>query len=353
MSKELLNWYDLNKRELPWRATKDPYKIWISEIMLQQTQVATVIDYFNRFIDTFPTIEILALATEEQVFKLWEGLGYYSRAKNLMRCANILVKEYGGKFPETIEALLKLPGIGPYTAGAIASIAFNKPEPAVDGNVLRVISRLNCLSEPINENKNQPLFKQKTIELMTERPSDFTQAMMELGATVCTPKQPACNNCPLKENCCSYKLGVQINFPVKIKKVKQREEIIGIAVVVLGKQVLLVKHNHAGLLANLWGFPRIILDETSPESFEGQVLNNLESEFDFRPRFSHTLNGKPHVFTHIKWNTILFFFYTDDKISSEMPLVEWIELSDIDRKALPTAMKKQLVIIVDEIMKMS
>lgn len=352
MSKELLKWYDLNKRDLPWRMTKDPYKIWLSEIMLQQTQVATVIDYFNRFIEAFPTVEALALATEEHVFKLWEGLGYYSRAKNLIRCANKVVADYHGKFPENIEDLIKLPGIGPYTAGAIASIAFDKPEPAVDGNVLRVVSRLYCLGEPINESKHQPLYRQKTMALMTERPSDFTQAMMELGAMICTPKSPACSKCPLTEICCGFKSKTQTDYPVKVKKVKQREELIGIAVVVSGQQVLLIKHNNTGLLANLWGFPRVQLDETSLDSYEKQIKNHLELEFDFQPEYNYSIGGKTHVFTHIKWNTILFFFYTDDKISSEMPLLEWVYLKDITLKALPTALKKQLVIIEDEIEKM-
>lgn len=349
MSKELLSWYDNNKRSLPWRRDKDPYKIWISEIMLQQTQVTTVIDYFNRFISRYPTVEALANGTEEDVFKLWEGLGYYSRAKNLIRCAYQIVNEHEGVFPKDVEALKQLPGIGPYTAGAIASIAFDLPEPAVDGNVLRVISRLNCLSEPINENKHQMLYKQKTIELMTERPSDFTQAMMELGAMICIPKSPRCSNCPLSERCCSFKQQTQLNYPVKIKKIKQREERVGLAIVVSGQDVMLIKHETTGLLANLWGFPRTTLDDLSKLPFEKQVQNHLEQELDFKPEFSHCMVGKPHVFTHIKWQTILCFFHTDVKISSEIPKVEWVNLSDIDLKALPTALKKQLNIISKEI----
>jgi len=180
MSKALLDWYDLVKRELPWREDTVPYKVWISEIMLQQTQVVTVVDYFNRFIAKYPDVIALSKADESDVFKLWEGLGYYSRAKNLIRCAQIIADDHKGVFPSTVEGLQKLPGIGPYTAGAIASIAFNESVPAIDGNVLRVISRLYLIDLPINQAKHMDVFKEQTMHLMTERPGDFNQALMEL-----------------------------------------------------------------------------------------------------------------------------------------------------------------------------
>ncbi|OJV63158.1 MAG: A/G-specific adenine glycosylase [Clostridiales bacterium 38-18] len=343
MSKELLSWYDDNKRALPWRETKDPYKIWLSEIMLQQTQVVTVIDYYHRFIEVFPTVEALANADEEAVFKLWEGLGYYSRARNLMRCAKVITEAHGGVFPKTVVELERLPGIGPYTANAIASIAFGVRAPAVDGNVFRVISRYFAIEQPIDIPQNRVVFENKTLELMSSRHDDFTQAMMDLGATICTPKAPDCFKCPLKKQCKAFERSKQLDFPVKIKKIKKRVQRVALCVVLFQSRILLIKYPSSGLLANLWGLPRIALDE-------GDLTNDLvegylNEHFDTKIKTIGTLEGKMHVFTHIKWEPTIFVYRSDQKFESELPKTDWLTLDEIQHKALPTAIKKQLPVI--------
>ncbi len=343
MSKELLNWYDHNKRLLPWRETKDPYKIWLSEIMLQQTQVVTVIEYYHRFIKAFPSVKELANADEEEVFKLWEGLGYYSRARNLMRCAKQISEVYGGIFPQTVLELERLPGIGPYTANAIASIAFGLKAPAVDGNVFRVVSRYFALEQPIDVSQNRMLYEEKTLELMTIRHDDFTQAMMDLGATICTPKSPSCEKCPLRERCKAFETSKQLDFPVKIKQQKKKTQKVALCVVLFQDKILLIKYPSSGLLANLWGLPKIALDE-------GLLTDNLveaylSENFDTVLNQIGTVEGKTHIFTHIKWETTLYFYRCDHKFDTELPKTDWCTMDQIHHKALPTAIKKQLPVI--------
>ena len=345
MSKELLTWYDQVKRPLPWRVEMTPYKVWLSEIMLQQTQVSTVVAYFNRFISEFPDVYALAKADEERVFKLWEGLGYYSRARNLMKCARILAEAPKGRnvFPETVDALMKLPGIGPYTAGAISSIAFGHAEPAIDGNVHRVISRLHQCALPIQGKENLEIYKAYVIQLMSDRPGDFTQAMMELGATVCTPKNPKCDMCPLNNRCESYLHQTQTQFPVKIPKPSKKEQEMGMAVVFWKDEVLVVKGDSEGLLANLWGFPRVALD-TAAEPI-AQIQSHLLEQFNVTGEYRGNVNGITHIFTHLKWKPTLFFIEVSDKIFIEFPIIEWLSVANLDTLAFSTAMSKQFQIV--------
>lgn len=219
--RDLVDWYKMNQRDLPWRADQDPYKVWVSEIMLQQTRVDTVIPYFNRFLGLFPTLEALAEADEEKVLKAWEGLGYYSRVRNLQTAVKEVAEQYGGRVPDTPEDISKLKGVGPYTAGAILSIAYGVPEPAVDGNVMRVLSRILLIEEDIGKAKSRTLFEKAVRELISkEDPSSFNQALMELGALICTPKSPACLICPVHEHCRAFEQGRQRELPVKEKKQK-------------------------------------------------------------------------------------------------------------------------------------
>lgn len=212
--RKLLDWYDKSKRNLPWRNTKDPYSIWISEVMLQQTQVKTVIPYYERWIETFPTLEKLAGAPEQKILKLWEGLGYYSRARNLKKAAQIITKELGGKVPNTVTDLQNLPGIGRYTADAIASIAFGLKTPVLDGNVKRVLSRLFCMNENGSTSASENRLWQRARDLLSvRRPGDFNQALMELGATICMPKSPTCPQCPLSTTCEAFLKGDPDLFP--------------------------------------------------------------------------------------------------------------------------------------------
>lgn len=343
MSIELLKWYDRVKRNMPWRADQNPYKIWLSEIMLQQTQVATMTNYYTRFILVYPTIFHLAQASEDEVFKLWEGLGYYSRARNLLKCAKEIVTKYQGEFPSDIKTLQTLPGIGPYTAGAISSIAFNQKTPAIDGNVLRVISRMYEIILPINFPKNHEIFHKHVMALMTTRPGDFNQALMELGAMVCTPKSPKCQICPLQSQCAAYKSDRILEFPVKIKNPKKRLIKLALCVLFYEKEILFIKHNEIGLLQGLWGLPRIEIqeDETATQT----IYNYLLEQMDLKVEIMSEMRGVKHVFTHLVWEPTLYFIKLTEKIIIEYPEVEWVNLNEIELKALPTAFKKQLHLI--------
>lgn len=309
---DLLEWYDGVKRDLPWRHDITPYKVWISEIMLQQTQVVTVLPYYHRFMERFPTVESLANANEEEVFKYWEGLGYYSRARNLIKCARIVATEYRGEFPNRAAALEKLPGIGPYTSAAIASIAFNECIAAVDGNVFRVLSRIYENDLAVNQPKNVMIFRNQANELMKElmqhhesRPvGDFNQAMMELGATVCTPTQPRCELCPFRVTCRANLHQTTKDYPVKIKKAKKIEQRVAMIVMLHQNQVLLMRKNDLGLLSDLWGFPAFDLDEYRKEqgiskesrvSQELQVSQKLQISQELKVSQKLQISQKPQV----------------------------------------------------------
>ncbi len=256
---KLLQWYDRNARVLPWRAVSpsrmDPYKVWLSEIMLQQTTVAAVKEYFLNFTQKWPTVKALAAAPLDDVLKAWAGLGYYARARNLHKCANVIVSEHGGKFPDDLGALQKLPGIGPYTAGAIAAIAFDKPFAAVDGNVERVISRLDAIETPLPDSK--PQIKTRAQALMTDhRAGDFVQALMDLGATICTPKSPNCQICPWTDDCDGRKQGIAATLPRKQpkKKIPTRQGHAYLAISNDG-YILLRRRAEKGLLGGMMEVP--------------------------------------------------------------------------------------------------
>ena len=284
---KLLEWFHNNKREMPWRNSNDPYAIWVSEIMLQQTQVDTVIPYYEKFMQRFPTIHSLASAKLEEVFNYWQGLGYYRRAENLYKGAQMVDREYDGIFPKDIELIKKIPGVGPYTAGAIASIAFHTPAPAVDGNVMRVLARQFLIEEDISQVKNRKLFEQKVMELIGEDPNSFNQALMELGALVCTPKNPSCKGCPMQNSCMAYESSSVLDYPVNLKKVKIEMFCFKVLLIRKKDEVWMEKRPKEGLLANLWGFP---------------ILNDRDWETFKKLRLSFELSEEvTHVFTHRKW----------------------------------------------------
>jgi A/G-specific adenine glycosylase len=346
---DLLKWYDANKRELPWRRDYKPYEVWLSEIMLQQTQVVTVVEYFNRFLGTYPTVTDLAMAEEEDVFKLWEGLGYYSRAKNLLRCARIVKDEYEGEFPLDFKALLELPGIGPYTAGAIMSIAFQKKIPAVDGNVMRVISRIHASDVDISEPRNRIFFEDRVMEIMPDDPRDFNQALMELGARVCTPKSPTCEACPISSHCKAFGLGIPLSFPVKSKKMIKKHEDVAVVIIKNNNKILTVKRPVEGLLSNLWGFPTVHFEkgshmENPGESILGAIETYLMETFDISANHISVAEGAKHVFTHRVWDMWIYKYEVDDekllKFSVEDPIVKWLEMNEMSQLAFPTAFKK-------------
>ncbi len=297
---DLISWYETNKRDLPWRRTDDPYLIWISEIMLQQTQVNTVIPYFEKFKKNYPTLKDLAKADEQIVLKDWEGLGYYSRARNLHSAVKEVVNKYDGVVPKDLKQLGDLKGIGPYTRGAIASIAFNQPEPAVDGNVMRVLSRVLLITENTSNPKTRKLFESIIYKIISEEnPSSFNQGLMELGATICTPRNPSCLHCPVREQCRGFKQGVHTDLPIKNKAKKQRVE--QYEVVLLRNEageVAIEQRPSEGLLANMWQFPMIRTDQIKQENIEdwfyaayGMKIKKQTEHLAFK-----------HIFSHIIWD---------------------------------------------------
>lgn len=313
-SRNLLEWYHGQKRDLPWRRHRNPYYIWISEIMLQQTRVDTVIPYFNRFIERFPTVESLADAPEEDVLKCWEGLGYYSRARNLQHAARQVKEQYGGQVPDDRDAVFSLKGVGPYTAGAILSIAFNRPEPAVDGNVMRVLSRYFLIEDDIAKGPTRVKMERLAAELIPEgEASHFNQALMELGALICTPKSPRCLLCPVMEHCSARLAGCETSLPVKTKAKPPRPE-ERLAALVEGRgvhagRVLIRQRPSSGLLARMWelphwpappaegGGPAALLPETAAQDRLRRSL--LQAGIFARPE-GHWMAAE-HTFSHIVW----------------------------------------------------
>ncbi|MEK3688692.1 A/G-specific adenine glycosylase [Paenibacillus sp. FSL R10-2736] len=313
-SRNLLEWYHGQKRDLPWRRHRNPYYIWISEIMLQQTRVDTVIPYFNRFIERFPTVESLADAPEEDVLKCWEGLGYYSRARNLQHAAKQVKEEYGGQVPNDRDAVFGLKGVGPYTAGAILSIAFNRPEPAVDGNVMRVLSRYFLIEDDIAKGPTRVKMERLAAELIPEgEASHFNQALMELGALICTPKSPRCLPCPVMEHCSARLAGCETSLPVKTKAKPPRPE-ERLAALIEGRgghagRVLIRQRPSSGLLARMWELPHwpappaeggasaALLPEAAAQDRLRRSL--LQAGIFARPE-GHWMAAE-HTFSHIVW----------------------------------------------------
>lgn len=294
----LLNWYQENKRDLPWRKSKDPYKVWVSEIMLQQTKVATVIPYYDRFMETFPTLQDLADADEQKVLKMWEGLGYYSRARNLHRAVKEVRDVYHGKVPDEPEQFGKLRGVGPYTKGAVLSIAFNKKIPAVDGNVMRVFSRWFTIYDDIARSKTRKKMEQYAMELIPEKaPGDFNQALMDLGATICTPTSPSCLFCPVQQSCQAFHEGVQDELPVKKKEKAPTPRDILFLAIEIEDGLLLEKRPNRGLLAGLWSLPTI---EWNPN--EDMKVKVEEYCRVFQTPFAiREIGNLEHVFSHRHW----------------------------------------------------
>lgn len=313
-SAELLNWYKAHKRDLPWRRSRNPYYIWISEVMLQQTRVETVIPYFHRFVELFPTVEALADAPEEQVLKAWEGLGYYSRARNLQSAVREVKESYGGQVPDAKEQFSSLKGVGPYTAGAVLSIAYNKPEPAVDGNVMRVLSRYFLLRDDIAKPATRVGLERLARELIPEgEAGDFNQALMELGATVCTPKSPHCLICPVMEHCAGRLEGAADELPVKTKAKPPRPEARAVALIEgegeLAGRVLIRQRPQDGLLARMWELPHVLLpDAASAALLDGSdaaatryLREKLLADFGLDVEPAEPMMDAEHTFSHIHW----------------------------------------------------
>jgi len=295
----LLDWYQSHARSLPWRDHPDPYAVWVSEIMLQQTRVETVIAYFERWMDRFPTIDRLASASQQEILILWEGLGYYSRARNLHRAAQIVMAEYGGQLPASAEALQKLPGIGRYTAAAIASIAFGQDAAALDGNIRRVLARLFDVSEPLRSTEGERrLWDLAEANLPPGRAGDYTQALMALGAMLCTPKNPACSRCPLSRVCLAYARGVQAERPVKARRTRLPHHTVTAAVIRRDGKYLIARRPPHGLLGGLWEFPggKRQEGEELSDCLRREIGEELATEIEIH----EPLGVYNHAFTHFK-----------------------------------------------------
>ena len=331
----LLAWYAANRRDLPWRRTKDPYKIWVSEIMLQQTRVAAVIPYYERWMTALPDVAALAAADEGALMKLWEGLGYYSRARNLQKAAKIIVNDLGGEFPRSREGLLALPGVGEYTAGAVASIAFGLPVPAVDGNVLRLAAR----AADLRGNVLDPAVKRDIAAAMElavppEDPGSYNQALMDLGATICLPSgAPLCESCPLRGLCRARALGIQEQLPLREKKARRRQEALTVFVLVREGKVALRQRPDTGLLAGLWEFPHVpgALEEAA--AGEALVAFGLTA-LDWRQKLTAR-----HLFTHVTWEMTGYEVLVR---GTDTAGFTWADEAALSTLAVPSAFRKYL-----------
>ncbi|KAA9031234.1 A/G-specific adenine glycosylase [Niallia endozanthoxylica] len=339
---DLIGWFEEEMRDLPWRKDQDPYKIWVSEIMLQQTRVDTVIPYFNRFMEQFPTIEALSGAEEEKVLKAWEGLGYYSRARNLHSAVKEVHEKYDGRVPDTPKEISALKGVGPYTAGAILSQAYGIPEPAVDGNVMRVLSRILLIEDDIAKASSRKVFEKAVRELIShENPSYFNQALMELGAIVCTPTSPSCLLCPVREHCTAFHEGVQHELPIKTKNKKQRE--VHLAAAVLKDdtgRTLIHKRAEKGLLANLWEFPNIEIHLPYKTEKE-QLREALKLEFGADIALGEMIGTIEHVFSHLTWN-IHVYEGTLIELKEEKPDLKVVSPEEIEVFPFPVSHQKMI-----------
>jgi A/G-specific adenine glycosylase len=335
LRRRLLSWYDRHRRELPWRAlpgeAADPYRVWLSEIMLQQTTVATVKSYFERFLERWPDIHALAAADLDEVLHAWQGLGYYARARNLHRCARVLVAEYGGQFPDTEEELRRLPGIGEYTAAAVSAIAFGRKTTPVDGNIIRVMARLMAVGDPMPGSKS--VIKELTAPLMPQkRAGDFAQALMDLGATVCTPRNPVCALCPWMKDCRAYQDQAVEKYPVK-KKQRQRPVRHGVAYWITRSDgaVLLRRREEKGLLGGMMEVPSSDWREKSWSAPEARSNAPLKSKWVRIPGVVE------HTFTHFHLELIVM----KTRVRKDHGLNgTWCRPDEFSEFALPTVMKK-------------
>jgi len=329
----LLAWYDRHARTLPWRGIHDPYRTWVSETMLQQTRVETVIGYYARFLQRFPTVAELAAAPEDDVLKMWEGLGYYSRARNLHKGAKQVVTEYGGVIPASVEELRKISGIGPYTAGAIASIAFDQPVPAVDGNVIRVVSRLRGIRENVGIPSVRRALEGEAAALVpAERPGDFNQAVMDLGATICTPGTPACEKCPLQAECDAYAAGDAVDLPVLPRKNPPKVFDYTVCLIFSGDRVLMRQRTEA-MLRGLWVFPMI---EGTPTP--RQLPSAVRKLTKLAVSGVESAGEAKHVFTHQIWQMQLYTMSVPEDAAAPAGY-RFIPVEEMDDLAIPTAVK--------------
>ncbi|MBC8044220.1 MAG: A/G-specific adenine glycosylase [Rhizobacter sp.] len=344
----LIKWFEQSKRDLPWRKTNDPYRIWISEVMLQQTQVATVIPYYHRFLEKFPDVRSLASAPQGDLMKAWEGLGYYARARNLQHAAKEIVSKYGGTLPRTQEALRTLKGFGPYTSASVASIAFGADAAAVDGNVIRVIARLRAIKEDVRLQPTKDAVQQIAGELLPHgKAGAFNEAMMELGATVCTPKRPNCDGCPVSEHCIAYQTNQVEKFPVKSKLAVAPHYHIAVGVVWREDHVLIALRQAEGLLGNLWEFPggKVKAGETLATCCRREV----EEETGLKVMVQAEFIAVKHAYTHFKITLHAFRceYVSGEAAPKQSQEIRWVKPDELLHFAFPKANRRVIDAILN------
>ncbi len=329
-SESLLAWYQQHARKLPWRGLSDPYAVWISEIMAQQTRVDTVIPYFKRWMARFPSLQSLASASEQDVLGVWEGLGYYGRARNLLKAAQKVQAGSTGALPGTRRELEALPGIGRYTAAAISSIAFGEVEPVLDGNVKRVLARVFDIQTPVNTPQGEKELWSLAEQLIpAERPGDYNQAVMELGALICTPRSPDCGECPLNQDCQAYALGIQAERPVLLEKAKIPTVTVTAAILQRGTKVLIARRPSSGLLGGMWEFPggKVEGEELLQESLAREIKEELGAEIHVR----EMLGEYRHAYTHFKVHLYAFFadLNNSEPVALEASELRWVTPAEL------------------------
>ncbi len=342
----LLEWYRVHQRDLPWRRTKDPYAIWISEIMLQQTQVGTVVPYYHRFLEKFPDVRSLARADLETVLKLWEGLGYYSRARNIYTAARKVMTDFGGIIPSSVENLRKLPGIGRYTAGAIASIAFGLDEPVLDGNVERVLCRVFYIKENPKETRtHQRLWSLAQMLIPDGRASFFNQAMMDLGATICVPRNPRCPVCPLSKLCEAFRRDKQNTLPVRVKRKPVPHYQVAAGVIWKGGHILIDRRKPEGLLGGLWEFPGGKCE--AGETLEGCLAREVREELGIRIKVGEKITAVDHAYTHFRITLHVFecLYLSGRPRAIGCAAWKWIRPGQLKEYPLPKANHKVIAVL--------
>jgi len=344
LQRKLRAWFKENKRPLPWRGGKNWYEIWISEVMLQQTQVDTVIPYYHRFITKYSTVEQLAKASQQEILKIWEGLGYYSRARNLHLAARIIVSKYDSKLPTDRDELLKIPGFGPYTASAVLSLAFNQPHGVMDGNVKRVISRLFAIKEDIREVKTQNRIQNFMDQLLPLKfPAEFNEAMMELGATICKSSTPPdCIECPVSGECQAYQKNIVDSLPFKSKKpsIPSRHSLA--CIIYQKDQFLIVRRPQHEMLAGLWEFPTLTSNDGNNKP--DQDLNSIQAYFNLETSYIKSWSSIKHTYTHFHFNLTskLFHTFTNEFQSDFYDDFKWLKIGEIKKLPLHKAIWKVL-----------
>ena len=327
----LLSWYAKNARRLPWRENPDPYGVWISEIMLQQTRVDTVIPYYQRWMEKYPTIDKLALASEQDVLQLWEGLGYYSRARNLHKTAREVKENYGGELPAERKSLEKLPGIGAYTAGAIASIAFGMDETALDGNIQRVLSRLFDIDLPVRSSEGKKKLQQLAENVLPAgEAGTFNQAVMDLGATICTPRSPLCSECPLTSECLAYEKGTQAERPVLEKRPAIPHYTVTAAVIRRGELFLIARRPANGMLGGLWEFPGGKTEKG--EDLETCLKREIREEMGVAILINAPFGFYKHAYTHFRVTLYAFLceLNGEEPQALEADEIRWVKASQLE-----------------------